>query len=249
VRTNPELISEESVPTIEDQTERMSYYGSTQDYPHFNSVTTKEPTVSQDLRSYPWPSKHNNTEKAYPTCVECGTMFASLYDLQRHIKNGCPMEEDTDENDTMSDDENDTNSDANKEDDDEGFTSLVNEVWKENQAQFNNKLDQLMKENADLSDKEAREEVSEMMLHKDRTLLQTKYKRILVLWTKLNKSKLHREIKKTVTSLVKEQNMDLDKAISYAFKKYRYEFEELLEANEDYYKEETTDESDDETEA
>ena len=70
----------------------------------------------------------------------------------------------------------------------------------------------------------------------------------MILWAKLNKSKLHREIKKTVTSLVTEQNMDLDKAISHAFKKYRYEFEELLEADEDNYKEETTDESDDETE-
>ena len=248
VRTYPEPIREEFVPDIEDPKERMAHYGSTQDYPHFKSAITKEPTVSQDLRSYPWPSKHSNTEKVYPACVECGTMFASSYDLQRHIKNGCPMEEDTDENDTMSDDENDTMSDVNKEDDDEGFTSLVDEVWEENKTQFNKKFDQLKKENADLSDKEAREEVSEMMLHKDRTLLQIKYKRILVLWAKLNKSKLHREIKKTVTSLVTEQNMDLDKAISHAFKKYRYEFEELLEADEDNYKEETTDESDDETE-
>jgi hypothetical protein len=128
VKTYPESIREESVPNIEDQKQRMAYYGSNQDYPHFNSVTTKEPTVSQDLRSYPWPSKLN-TEKVHPACVECGTLFASSYDLQQHIKYGCPMEEDTDENDTMSDGENDTMSDVNKEDDNEGFTSLVNEVW------------------------------------------------------------------------------------------------------------------------
>ena len=40
-------------------------------------------------------------EERYPSCDECGTMFASPYDLERHMKNGCPTEEETDESDAM----------------------------------------------------------------------------------------------------------------------------------------------------
>lgn len=43
--------------------------------------------------------------------MECGTIFASLYDLQRHTKNGCPKEEE----------ETDVYSEINDEEDDSGF--------------------------------------------------------------------------------------------------------------------------------
>lgn len=36
-------------------------------------------------------------DERYPSCSECGTMFASSYDLQRHAKNGCTMEEEEDD--------------------------------------------------------------------------------------------------------------------------------------------------------
>jgi ferric iron reductase protein FhuF len=56
----------------------------------------------------------------------------------------------------------------------------------------------------------------------------------------LNESKLHQEIKKTVSNLMNEQDINLDKAISQLFKKYKHEFEELLKADDDYhYKDET----------
>jgi hypothetical protein len=164
-------------------------------------------------------------------------MFASSYDLQRHIKNGCPMEEDTDENDTMSD--------VDEEDDDEGFNSLVNEVWEEHQSQFDQKVDRLMEENTKLSVKKAREDVSEMMLPKDRNLLLKKYKRILLTFAQLNRSKLHRNIKKEVTTLMEKKDIDLERAVSHVLNRYRQEFDLLLEADDSNYQEETSDGVDD----
>ena len=32
----------------------------------------------------------------FPSCSECGLLFATLYDLQKHVKRGCPMDEDSD---------------------------------------------------------------------------------------------------------------------------------------------------------
>lgn len=156
---------------------------------------------SDDMKTYPWPTqlntRHMHSDEKYPSCAECGTMFASSYDLQRHIKNGCPMDENSDENDTMSD--------VNDEDDDRGLTSLINEVWEENQPQFDKKLGQLMEENSNLSKTEAREEVSEMMLPKD--LLLKKYKIIFIIFEQLNQSKLHRDIQREVSTLMEKRDI------------------------------------------
>jgi hypothetical protein len=97
-------------------------------------------------------------------------MFASSYDLQRHAENGCPMKMDTDDDDM-----------SNISDNDGGFVSLVNEVWEENQSQFDKTFAQLMEKN---SEKEAREEVTEMMLPKERALLLEMYKRIFLISVK-----------------------------------------------------------------
>jgi hypothetical protein len=165
-------------------------------------------------------------------------MYASSCDLQRHVKNGCPMEENSDENDTMSD--------ISDKDDDRGFTSLVNEVWEENQPQFDKRLAQLMDENHKLSKTEVRDEVSEMMLSKDRNLFLKKYKRILVIFAQLNKSKLHREITKEVSTLVEKKDIDLGIAVSGVLNKYRQEFDQLLEADDSFYQDNTEEEAVDE---
>lgn len=78
-----------------------------------------------------------------------------------------------------------------------------------------------MEENSNLSKTEAREEVSEMKLPKDRKLLLKKYKRILLLSAQLNRNKLHRDIKKEVSNSMEKKDIDLDRAVSHALNKYR----------------------------
>jgi hypothetical protein len=102
------------------------------------------------------------------------------------------MEENADDDDTLSE--------ASDEDDHKGFTLLINAVREENHSQFLRKLDHLMDGDPKLSKAEAREEVTEIMLPKDRNLLFKKYKRILLICAELNRSKLHRDIKKCQSS-------------------------------------------------
>ena len=87
---------------------------------------TSNQTLYQELRSYPWhlPRRHSKPEEKFPSCSECGTLFSSSYDLQRHARKGCPMEQS----------DNYTSEDDNDEDDDDGFIPLVNEVWEENHS-------------------------------------------------------------------------------------------------------------------
>jgi hypothetical protein len=176
-------------------------------------------------------------EEKYPSCVDCGTMFASSYDLQRHTKNGCSMD--------LEDD--DAKSDVSKEDDDSGFTLLINQVLEENQPLFDRKLDQLMEENSKLSRQEAREDVRDMMLPKDRALLFRKYKRILHITANLNKSKLHRNIRKEISTLMENNDIDLSKAISRVLNKHKLDFDELLEMEDITEDEESDDEYDDDS--
>lgn len=85
-------------------------------YPPYNSWATSLDTRNVQTREI----------ERYPSCIECGTMFASSYDLQRHTKNCCPMEEE---------EEDDAKSKVSEEDDDSRFTLLVNQELEENQSQ------------------------------------------------------------------------------------------------------------------
>lgn len=172
-------------------------------------------------------------DEKYPSCSECGTLFASTYDLQRHTKNGCPMEEE----------EDDAKSEVSEEDDDSGFTLLVNQVLEENQSQFDRKLDQLMDENSKLTRHEAREEVRDMMLPKDRALLFRKYKRILMITSNLNKSKLHRAIREEIIAVMENTDIDVETAISRVLNKHKQDFDELLEIEDITDDEESDEES------
>ena len=183
----------------EDQRGEMAYQKPYQDYPekHLSHYQRNAMENPHNLKTYTWPSQldtgNTHSDEKYPSCAECGAMYVSSYDLQRHVKKGCPMEENSDENDAMSD--------VSDEDDDGGFSSLVNEVLEENQSQFEKKYYQLMEEKPNLSKTEAREEANEMMLPQDRNLFLKKYKGILLKFAQLNQSKLHRNIKKEVSTL------------------------------------------------
>jgi hypothetical protein len=86
------------------------------------------------------------------------------------------------------------------------------------------------------------------MLSKDRNLLLKKYKRILVIFAQLNQSKLHRDITKEVSTLMEKKDIDLERVVSRVLNKYRQEFDQLLEADDSFYQDNTEEESgDDET--
>ena len=176
----------------------------------------------------------------YPSCSDCGTMFATSYDLQRHTKNGCPMDEDKEEDHDQ--DESDMDNDDYGEDDDNGYNFLVNEVWDEHNAQYQNKVDRLMEEDENLSKEEAKQEASGLMLSKDKSLFMKKYKTLLVHMFDLNQSKLHRDIRKEISELVENKSLDLETASTRVIKQHKADFDALFEEYEN-----NDDEEDDES--
>lgn len=236
-KTSPDHPPYNNYLHTEDQREEMAYQKPYQHY-HEKAMLNRQGHYGNHI-PYPWPlqpstrTAYSDQRYMFPSCSKCGVMFASPYDLQRHAENGCPMKMDTDD-DEMSD----------TSDNDGGFLSLVNEVWEENQSQFDRKFAQLVEKNSELSKKEAREEVTEMMLPKERALLLKKYKKIFLISEKLNESKLHRDIKKAVSTLMEETDMDLERTLSRVLNRYRHEFDSLLEADESHFKENSDEEHD-----
>jgi DNA-directed RNA polymerase subunit RPC12/RpoP len=86
--------------------------------PHSNALLSHCTTISLD------DNIDDMASKAYK-CDECGLLFGSTFDLQRHIRNWCPECEDTD-----------SDSDRVSQDDEAGFIEMGNEVREEQFLDF-----------------------------------------------------------------------------------------------------------------
>ena len=175
------------------------------------------------------------------SCIDCGGLFATPFDLQRHVKRVCPMDQDTSDVDI----ENEETSD--EEDDNSGFNDLVNKVLDKNQDQFQKKIQKLM-DSEHISEKEARTEAKELMLPRDKSLFLKEYKKVLENELKLRQSPLHREIKKDIDELINEESLKTSLAISRVLNKRKRKFDELLKAD-DSDSEQDDESEDDESES
>ena len=166
--------------------------------------------------------------KALPSCSECGIIFSTLYDLQKHVRKGCLMDEDVDSN-QGSDVED--KSDSDMEFDDSGFDRLVNKVYDETDEQYQQKVQSIMN-TEDLTEKEARNEAKHQMLPKTRTVFLRDYKDFIQTEMELQHSELHREVINDVKSLMDKNGLELSKAISRVVNGRKRKFDELLEPEE-----------------
>ena len=79
------------------------------------------------------PNELNNL----PSCSECGVLFSTLYDLQKHVKRGCPMDED---NNSITESHAEEKYDSDTDFHDSGFDRLIEKVYAETDKQFVNKV-------------------------------------------------------------------------------------------------------------
>ncbi|KAK3092712.1 hypothetical protein FSP39_006378 [Pinctada imbricata] len=169
------------------------------------------------------------------SCDNCGLVFENIHDLHRHVKTWCPKNRkrtrDEDEKTIhkkmkLDDDSSEEDDDSLENDDDDGFDFIVNEVWDDHSTQYDRKIKQLMED--DMSKKDAKEEASDIMLSKDRSLFMKKYKDFLMHMHELNASRLHRMIKQEIIELVAEKDVDIDQAIEQVIKRHRTDFDSLF---------------------
>jgi hypothetical protein len=71
-----------------------------------------------------------------PACIDCEILFQSPFDVQRHMINGCPMQEDDDSNGSTEIDDGD----------DSGFDALIDDIYDKLDNDYKNKVDAIMAE-------------------------------------------------------------------------------------------------------
>ena len=197
----------------------------------------------------PFSSNEMHTERqeipnqlnTLPSCNECGVLFSTLYDLQKHVKRGCPMDED-DDSITESDVEENYHSDTDFND--TGFYPLINRVYEETDDQFIQKVQSIMDKEG-LTEKEARSEAKEQMLPKNRAVFLRVYKDFVKTEMDLNHSHLHKEVMLDVKKLVDNKHLKVSQAISRAVNSRKRKFNELLQEEESDSDESDTEDTDD----
>ena len=95
---------------------------------------------------------HTNLNQS---CLDCGLLFVSTMDLQKHIKRGCPEDDDKLTN---------KKGGCNNEDDTSVWYNLKGAVYKEYNDTFTDKVDTYMEEGA--SEKNARQKASTHLFSK-----------------------------------------------------------------------------------
>ena len=177
----------------------------------------------------------------FPSCSECGLLFSTLYDLQKHVKRGCPMDEDDDS--AIQLDHEEAN-DSDIEFDDSGFNRIIDKAYDETDELFQQRVQSII-DKEDVSEKEARSEAKQHMLPKDRNVFIRDYKEFVRTEMELKQSQLHKEVIDNVKSLMENKHLKLGKAISRTINSRKRKFDELLEAEESDSDESDTEETDD----
>ena len=161
-------------------------------------------------------------DKSHCPCP-CGIIFASSMDLQKHVKRGCPENnqppvkrlcvENTDEPDES------------------GWHNIVQQVYEKYDDQYVEKVDSY--ENDGYSNLESREKATEDLFWKYRKGIMKQYADILTTLHNLKKSMIHREIMQDIQRLMDEKNYQFAKALKLVLQWNSSLFDELIDSEEE----------------
>lgn len=149
-------------------------------------------------------------------CVDCGLLFASPVDLQRHTKHGCPE-----------DDEPPGKRPRYDSDDDSGFDELINRVYEEYNDIYGDKVQKYMKDGD--SEKKARQKATEDLFSKYVKEFTKLYRDHIIIMHNLERSPVHQKTMDDVDHLTYEKHYDFEEAVKIAVRKNKRELGELID--------------------
>ena len=232
-----------------------------------NSVDHATSDINRDESTDPVHSANEHRAgNMSDVCDDCGIVFNNTHALQKHVKRGCPEDDneltstkrrklellrnwqelpskgmkgrgdDDDGDDGIDDDGSDDSGDD--DDDDIGFRRIMNDVFTKLDGEFGNRVDQHMDKGANTKD--AISEVNTIMRPAYRKGLVAAYKDFLILAHDLNKNQMHRDIMKHL-QLAKNFNTTFKRLI----RSHISEFDMMLDSVEEKAEDESSEGSDD----
>ena len=187
-------------------------------------------------------------------CSECGKHFNRRYNLKRHM---ATLHEFNQEGKGYTDEENDSldeletedempsdtsdvedmsgESDGDTEGSDvdptDGIIELAEKIVDKTRPSFCELVEKYMQDQG-LEERKAEDKAERVMLRDRRQMFLKEYKRILLTWFKLRKSKLHKDIIETIKNYQNVQGYDIKEAVKKTIMKRQYAFDNLL-SNQD----------------
>ena len=172
------------------------------------------------------------------SCIDCGSLYASPMDLQKHVKRGCPEAYESDaerpkkrakyDSELESGEENTSNegSDEEWDEDEPGFQQLVHKASDQYDEIYGDKVAKLMEEE-NITEEAARRDVKDILRSRYRKSLVREYETFINMAHLMRTSSAHNEIKEAINAYFKD-GYDFDDAVKLALKDKNYVFDLLL---------------------
>ena len=157
------------------------------------------------------------------SCIDCGSLYASPMDLQKHVKRGCPEAADSDEeisvkrrkDDQDIDQGSDHENDETRVDEVEtAFGDLVQRAYDSYDDMYQEKKEEFMEE---MDEVRAEKKAYDLLRTKYKKYLIKEYRFFLLTMFLMKRSPVHRQIKDAINKYV-EDGYNYDHATDRAFK-------------------------------
>ena len=168
--------------------------------------------------------ENNNMDKHHCSCIDCGIVFASPMDLQKHVKRGCPENEEPAAKRFYP-------ASSDESEDESGWNDIVKQVY----GRYDDNYSQKVKtyENDGYSNVGARQKATEDLFQKYKRGIIKRYADMLKTMNSLKHSVIHREVIQELQKLMEEKHYSFDRALKIALRSKTQLFDELVDSEED----------------
>ena len=166
-----------------------------------------------------------NMDRSHCPCMDCGSIFASSVDVQKHVKRGCPENGDSPVKRQCI---NDPNEDGP---DEFGWHNIVQRVYDQYNDQYSEKVESYQKNG--YSGLRSREKATEDLYLKYRKGIVSTYADMLTTMHNMQRSMIHREVMEGIQSLMDEKCFRFAKALKVVLQQKSSLFDELIDSEDD----------------
>jgi hypothetical protein len=159
----------------------------------------------------------------HSSCMDCGAMYVSPLDLQRHVKRGCP---EADEEDIVPPIKKQK---LKEEYDRPAFEHWIQEANSQYADKYSKMIDQFRDEG--MAKQEAKQEARDLLLPRYKKALMKKYKDFLSILHYMDNSPIHNKVKRAA-QVCWDERKHLKRSIALAVEDHKHLLNELLEDSE-----------------
>ena len=206
----------------------------------------KEPQENNKEKEIITAENMNNLQEKTAACDDCGLLFDSVHDVQRHVKSGwCPENSEPPSKKRKVEVDEDSENDDENVDENEGFCTLWKIAKQSTKERYDKVISQLIANGED--EEESREIAVERVQPYVERMFLSKYEILLNDYIfPLENNVLHKKVLAYVKTLL-AKGINQTAAIKRTIKKYKKEFQDLFE--NEVTDDEDSNEEDDQTES